>query len=59
MYTGIDSQRLINNDIKRSEMDTLVQGLGTLAELPIEINDTPAEQLTPAKIRSLVEENPV
>ena len=59
MHTGIDSQRLMNNDIKRSEMDTLVKGLGTLAELPIEINDTPAEQLTPAKMRSLVEENPV
>ncbi len=52
MHTGIDSLLLMNNDIKRSEMDTLVQGLGTLAELPIEINDTPAEQLTPAKMRS-------
>ena len=52
MHTGIDSRRLMNNDIKRSEMNTLVQGLSTLAELPIEINDTPAEQLTPVKMRS-------
>ena len=52
MHTDIDSQRLMNNDIKRSEIETLIQGLGTLAELPIEINDTPAEQLTPAKMRS-------
>ena len=52
MHTGIDSQRLMNNVIYKDEMDTLVQGIGALAELPIEINDTPAEQLTPAKIRS-------
>ncbi len=52
MHTGIDSQRLMNNVIYKDEMDTLVQGIGALAELPIEINDTPAELLTPAKIRS-------
>jgi replicative DNA helicase len=52
IHTGIDSQRLMNNVIYKDEMETLVQGIGTLAELPIEINDTPAEQLTPAKIRS-------
>lgn len=52
MHTGIDSQRLMNNVIYQEEMDSLVNGLSNLAELPIEINDTPAEQLTPAKIRS-------
>ncbi|AFZ36904.1 replicative DNA helicase (plasmid) [Stanieria cyanosphaera PCC 7437] len=52
MHTGIDSQRLMNNVIYEDEMDSLVNGLSNLAELPIEINDTPAEQLTPAKIRS-------
>lgn len=52
MHSGIDSQRLMNNIIYQDEMDSLVNGLGTLAELPIEINDTPAEELTPAKIRS-------
>ena len=52
MHTGIDSQRLMNNDIYKDEYDYLAQGLSDLAELPIEINDTPAEQLTPAKIRS-------
>ncbi len=52
MHTGIDSQRLMNNIIYKDEYDSLVKGLSSLAELPIEINDTPAEQLTPAKIRS-------
>ncbi|MEN9518449.1 MAG: hypothetical protein RLZZ381_1037 [Cyanobacteriota bacterium] len=52
IHTGIDSQRLMNNIIYQDEMDSLVNGLSNLAELPIEINDTPAEQLTPAKIRS-------
>jgi replicative DNA helicase len=52
MHTGIDCQRIINNVIYQDEMDSLVNGLGILAELPIEINDTPAEELTPAKIRS-------
>ena len=42
----------MNNVIYQDEMDSLVNGLSNLAELPIEINDTPAEQLTPAKIRS-------
>jgi hypothetical protein len=52
MHAGIDSQRLMNNIIYKDEYDSLAQGLSDLAELPIEINDTPAEQLTPAKIRS-------
>ena len=52
MHSGIDSQRLMNNVIYKEEFDSLAQGLSDLAELPIEINDTPAEQLTPAKIRS-------
>lgn len=52
MHTGIDSQRLMNNVIYKEEFDSLAQGLRDLAKLPIEINDTPAEQLTPAKIRS-------
>ena len=52
MHSGIDSQRLMNNVIYKDEYDSLAQGLSDLAELPIEINDTPAEQLTPTKIRS-------
>ena len=36
MHTGIDSQRLMNNVIYKDEMDTSVQGIGALAELPIE-----------------------
>ncbi len=54
MHTGIDSQRLINNVIYEDEYDCLVEGLTNLAELPIIIDDTPASQLTPTKIRSVL-----
>ena len=54
MHTGIDSQRLIHNQIYEDEYDALVKGLGNLAELPIIIDDTPASQLTPTKVRSVL-----
>ena len=54
MHTGIDSQRLMNNVIYEDEYDFLVEGLTNLAELPIIIDDTPASQLTPTKIRSVL-----
>ncbi len=54
MHTGIDSMRLIHNQIYEDEYDALVEGLGNLAELPIIIDDTPAGQLTPTKIRSVL-----
>ena len=54
MHTGIDSQRLMHNQIYEDEYDTLVEGLGNLAELPIIIDDTPASELTPTKIRSVL-----
>lgn len=54
MHTGIDSQRLIHNQIYEDEYDALVEGLSKLAELPIIIDDTPASQLTPTKVRSVL-----
>ena len=54
MQTGIDSQRLIHNQIYEDEYDSLVEGLGNLAELPIIIDDTPASELTPTRIRSVL-----
>ncbi|MEY2833896.1 MAG: hypothetical protein RLZZ574_3155 [Cyanobacteriota bacterium] len=54
MHTGIDSMRLIHNQIYEDEYDALVEGLSNLAELPIIIDDTPASQLTPTKMRSVL-----
>ncbi len=54
MHTGIDSQRLMHNQIYEDEYDALVEGLGNLAELPIIIDDTPAGELTPTKMRSVL-----
>ena len=54
MHTGIDAQRLMHNQIYEEEYDSLVEGLGTLTELPIIIDDTPAGQLTPTRIRSVL-----
>lgn len=54
MHTGIDSMRLMHNQIYEEEYDSLVEGLGNLAELPIIIDDTPASELTPTKMRSVL-----
>ncbi len=54
MHTGIDSQRLMHNQIYEEEYDSLVEGLSNLAELPIIIDDTPASELTPTRIRSVL-----
>ncbi|MGK7879959.1 MAG: replicative DNA helicase, partial [Crocosphaera sp.] len=54
MHTGIDSQRLMHNQIYEDEYDTLVEGNGNLAELPIIIDDTTAAELTPSRIRSVL-----
>ena len=54
MHSGIDSHRLMHNQIYEDEYDVLVEGLTKLAELPIIIDDTPATQLTPAKVRSVL-----
>ena len=54
MHTGINSHRLMHNQIYEDEYDVLVSGLTKLAELPIIIDDTPATHLTPAKVRSVL-----
>ncbi len=54
MHTGIDSQRLMHNLIYEDEYDSLVEGLTNLAELPIIIDDTPASELTPTRISSVL-----
>ncbi len=54
MHSGIDSHRLMHNQIYEDEYNSLVNGLTKLAELPIIIDDTPATQLTPSKVRSVL-----
>lgn len=54
MHTGIDSQRLMHNQIYEEEYDVLLSTLPEVSELPIIIDDTPASQLTPAKMRSVL-----
>lgn len=54
MHSGIDSHRLMHNEIYEDEYDVLVSGLTKLAELPIIIDDTPATGLTPSRIRSVL-----
>ncbi len=54
MHTGIDSHRLIHNQIYEEEYELLVSSLEQVSQLPIIIDDTPASQLTPAKMRSVL-----
>lgn len=54
MHTGIDSHRLMHNQIYEEEYDVLLSTLQEVSELPIIIDDTPASQLTPAKMRSVL-----
>ncbi|MBE9047869.1 replicative DNA helicase [Pleurocapsales cyanobacterium LEGE 10410] len=54
MHTGIDSHRLMHNQIYEDEYDILVHGLTKLAQLPIIIDDTPATRLTPILVRSVL-----
>jgi len=54
MHSGIDSQRLIRNQVYEDEYDILVQALGVLRELPIIIDDTPASIQNPSRMRSVL-----
>ncbi len=54
IHSGIDSSRLMRNEIYQDEYDSLVKGLGILTELPIIIDDTPANTLTPSRMRSVL-----
>jgi replicative DNA helicase len=54
MHSEIDSSRLIQNKIYKSEWDVLTRAVGTISELPIIIDDTPANAQTPSKMRSVL-----
>jgi replicative DNA helicase len=54
MHSGIDSSRLIRNQIFRDEMENLKQALATLNQLPIIIDDTPASIQNPDRISSVL-----
>ena len=54
MHSGIDSSRLMRNKIYQDEYDILVKGLEILSNLPIMIDDTPANTLTPSRMRSVL-----
>lgn len=54
MHAKIDSHRLIHNKIYQNELERLSMALGTLSNLSIIIDDTPATLLTPMRIRSVL-----
>ena len=54
MHSGIDSSRLIRNQIYRDEMENLKQALFTLKQLPIIIDDTPALYQNPSRMCSVL-----
>ncbi len=54
MHSGIDSSRLIRNQIYRDEMEKLKQALDALNQLPIIIDDTPALHQNPGRISSIL-----
>jgi replicative DNA helicase len=54
MHSGIDSSRLIRNQIFRDEMENLKQALVALNQLPIIIDDTPASIQNPDRISSIL-----
>jgi replicative DNA helicase len=54
MHSGIDSHRLIHNEVYEEDLDRLAKALDTLSEVPIIIDDTPASSLTPARVRSVL-----
>jgi replicative DNA helicase len=54
MHSGIDSQRLIQNKVYKSEWEMLSRAVGSLTELSIIIDDTPASAQTPSRMRSVL-----
>jgi replicative DNA helicase len=54
MHSGIDSQRLIRNEIYEHEYEELVAGLEKLKQLPLIIDDTPASIQNPSRMRSVL-----
>jgi replicative DNA helicase len=54
MHSGIDSQRLIRNEIYEHESERLIAGLEQLKQLPLIIDDTPASIQNPPRMRSVL-----
>lgn len=54
MHSGIDSSRLIRNQIYKDEIDNLKQALVALNQLSIIIDDTPALYQNPGRICSVL-----
>jgi replicative DNA helicase len=54
MHSGIDSQRLIRNEIYEHEYEALVAGLEKLKQLPLIIDDTPASIQNSSRMRSVL-----
>jgi len=54
MHSGIDSQRLFQNRVYKSEWDALSKAIGVLSELPIIIDDSPAGSQNATRIRSVL-----
>ncbi|BAZ18066.1 replicative DNA helicase [Calothrix sp. NIES-4071] len=54
MHSGIDSSRLMSNQIYRDEMDNLKQAVVALNQLLIIIDDTPASIQNPSRVSSVL-----
>lgn len=52
MHSGIDLAKLVQNRIENSDWDKLAAAVGAIADIPLFIDETPASQLTPNKIRA-------
>lgn len=54
MHSGIDSQRLIQNRVYKSEWNALAKAVGVLSELPIIFDDSPAGSQNVTRMRSVL-----
>jgi replicative DNA helicase len=54
LHAGIDSSRMMFNEIYKNEIETLKDTMGIVGKLPIIIDDTSASDLTPTKMRSVL-----
>ncbi len=54
MHSGIDSGRLMKNQIYTTEYDDLVKALGVLSQMTLLIDDTPASVQNSSRMRSVL-----
>lgn len=54
MHSGINSQRLFQNRVYKSEWDALAKAIGVLSELPMIIDDSPASSQSATRMRSVL-----